>query len=168
SETQPTALIVVYDPKGRLSTTSGSQAITAAFDRIQRLPEVSGVTPPFDIGKYLPATISHSDKLAVGKVNYGVGYRDLGEATLADLTRATSPLRALGMRMYYGGPVVDYLAAESGLAKYADELGLIVAALLLILLFRSVVSALLPLVNALAGLAAGILALHLLANFFAI
>jgi RND superfamily putative drug exporter len=168
SETQPTALIVVYDSKGRLATTVGRNAINDSFDRIQRLHGVAHVTPPFNIGKYLPATISRSDKLAVGKVSYAVSYSDLGDATLTNLTRATSPVRKLGMRVYYGGPVVDYLAAESGIAKYAEELGLIVAAALLIVLFRSVVSALVPLVNALAGLAAGILALHVLANFFAV
>jgi RND superfamily putative drug exporter len=165
SETQPTALIVFYDPQGRLSTTAGQDAINVAFDRIQRLPGVANVTPPFNIGKYLPATISRTDKLAMGKVTYSVGYRDLADSTISELDNATAPAQKLGMRVYFGGPVVDYLAANSGFAKYADELGLVVAALLLILLFRSFLSALLPLVNALAGLCAGILALHVLANF---
>ncbi len=166
SETQPTALIAVYDPQGRLSTPAGRNALTAAFNRMEHLSGVAHVTPPFNIGKYLPATISRSDKLAVGKVSYEGGYGDLGGDTLAALTKASAPVRALGMRVYYGGPVVDYLAAESGIAKYADELGLVVAAVLLILLFRSVLSALLPLFNALAGLGAVILALHMLANVF--
>jgi len=166
SETQPTALIAVYDPQGRLSTPAGTNVLNAAFGRMSHLPDVAHVTPPFNIGKYLPATISRSDKLAVGKVSYDGGYGDLGGDTLTALTKATAPVRALGMHVYYGGPVVDYLAAESGLSKYADELGLVVAAVLLILLFRSVLSALLPLFNALAGLGAGILALHMLANVF--
>src|SRR6476659_3846888 len=85
SETQPTALIVFYDPQGRLSTTAGQDAINVAFDRIQRLPGVANVTPPFNIGKYLPATISRTDKLAMGKVTYSVGYRDLADSTISEL-----------------------------------------------------------------------------------
>src|SRR5579859_5371068 len=57
SETQPTALIAVYDPQGRLSTTTGRNALTAAFNGMQHLDGVAHVTPPFNIGKYLPATI---------------------------------------------------------------------------------------------------------------
>jgi RND superfamily putative drug exporter len=179
SETAPTAFVVFYAPDGGITGAEQANAIAASVENIGHLPEVEQAQPPLDpkdvreafereVIRLVPPTVSRTGKLGLGRVSYSVTFRDLADGTLDDLEAAVRPAHRAGLEVVFGGPVIDYLEADSGISRYAEELGLVVAGLLLILLFRSVLSAAMPLVNAIAGLGAGILALRLLANVFTI
>ena len=136
-ENLPSAEVVFEKSSGALPT-----PVARAAAAIQKLPQVASVSPP---------RISSSGRIALLTVTYKVQIADLSGTTIDRLERATAPARASGITVAYGGAVVDYIQQKTAPANHSDEIGLLVAVVILLFVFGTVVAAALPLTTALIG-----------------
>lgn len=134
----PNAQVVLHAKRGTTPPTVLEE--TAAS--LGRLEDVRSVAPP---------QVSKDGTIAVLNVVYRVPFADLPKNTLTRLEQATSPARAAGVSVDYGGPVVDLLAQQSSASDHADEIGLAFAVVTLLFVFGTVVAAALPLTTAVIG-----------------
>ncbi len=144
------ARVVVHDDSAVPAT------ILADLDeRLQAMPHVVTVLDP---------VVSADQRTAVVTVTYDVKvtHRDL-MGNLEPLEDAVAPLQEAGLQVEFNGEVPDTAAAP--MRGYGEIIGLVAALFILVLAFGSIVAAGLPILTALAGLAAGAGGLTLLAGF---
>ena len=149
SENLPTAQVVFEKSSGALPTPV-AQAATA----IKKLPQVKSVSAP---------QISTSGRTGLLTVTYSVEIADLSTSTIDRLESATAPARAAGIKVVYGGPVVDYVQQQTAPTNHSDEIGLLVAVVILLFVFGTVIAAVLPLTTALIGVGIATMILTILA-----
>ncbi|MFF3601458.1 MMPL family transporter [Kitasatospora indigofera] len=133
-------------------------AIEAAVGGLGRLPDVLTVTDPLTT----PGALSANGSTGIVTVHFTGNPAGFGPAYLARLDDAVGPLRADRLTVEYGAPL-GQLAAPRAADRASEAIGLAVAVLVLLLGFGSVAATGLPLLTAVAGLAAGLSALGLLA-----
>jgi RND superfamily putative drug exporter len=147
-----TAQVVVHDR-------TGAELVATDLDglvqRLHALPHVSDVSAP---------RLSADGDTALLDVAYDVPTTDpdvMGEAGTGALDRALAPERAAGLQTELGGELPATAGQE--MRGTGEMAGVVVALVLLVLAFGSVVAAGLPLVIALTGLAVGSAGVTLLA-----
>jgi RND superfamily putative drug exporter len=131
--------------------------LARATGAIRKLPDVASVSSP---------RASENGDIALLTVTYSVESSDIPKDALRVLERATAP--PAGVEVEYGGPVVDLLDSQSSVSDHSDEIGLVVALIIMVVSFGSFVAALLPLAIALCGVAAATSLLDLLASVFTV
>ena len=134
--------VVVHDPSGDPVETA---EIAALADRLTDLPHVLEVFPP---------RVSDDGATVLIQVRYDVPVTD--EAIFGDLTplqEAAEPAVDSGLQVAFGGEVPDSASLAPG--GTGEVVGVVVALLLLVLTFGSVVAAGLPILVALLGLGVG-------------
>ena len=137
------AQVVVHDregdpvPAGRLADLG---------ERLGRLPHVVSVLPP---------RVSDDAATALVVVQYDVPvtHRDL-MGDIAPLEDAVEPVRAAGLQVELGGELPGTVTGE--MKGTGELIGVVAALAILLVMFRSVVAAGLPVVVAVAGLVVGI------------
>lgn len=152
-----TARIVFAAPSGQTVADPANQAaIASVVQAASQAPEVARVIDPFTA-----KSISPDGKYAFAQVSYSVQGTELTEADREALFGTAEAGRAAGLTVEFGG---DALRAnpETGIT---EVLGIVVAALVLIVTLGSLVAAGLPLLTALAGVGVGLAGLLLAANF---
>ncbi|GGV20045.1 membrane protein [Kitasatospora herbaricolor] len=133
-------------------------AVEAAVGGLGRLPDVLSVTDPLGT----PGALSASGSTGIVTVHFGADPAGYGDAYLARLDSAVRPLRADHLTVEYGAPL-GQLTAPKAADRASEAIGLAVAVLVLLVGFGSVAATGLPLLTAVAGLAAGLGGLGLLA-----
>ena len=149
---------------------SASDPLSA--DLVEQLQKVSGTLPPFQaelaeaLAAGLPPTVSSDGRVAAITVTYGADLETLLDryppsseeaATAYDnpysqLQRVLDESTPPGVRAYIGGPVADlWNQPVSFWSSHADEVGLAIGAVLLLLAFGSLFGMLIPIVTALFG-----------------
>jgi RND superfamily putative drug exporter len=153
------ALVVFEAPDG-ITSSSAQPAISQSVTALGKIPHVSSVTNPF--GPLGGAFISKDGQIAAVTVQFDEKAQDLPKDVFDSLEAATAPATQAGVKVAYGGAVVDY--ADQPPSGNADLIGLLAAVVILLFAFGSVVAMGLPILTALFGLAIGISLVHVVAS----
>ncbi len=153
------ASVVFQATTGSLGDTGNAQAIGATQANLEKLPGATSMAGPATpaVGA---AFVSGDGKIGYAVVQYDEQPQQLGKDAFDALEAAAEPAEAAGLRVEFGGPVVDY-GNEVG-ADDTELIGLLVAVLVLLFAFGSVVAMGLPIGTALFGLGFGLSLISLL------
>jgi RND superfamily putative drug exporter len=135
-------------------------ALAATQARLAKLPHVTQVIGPATPGLG-SAFVSPDARIAYAAIQYDANAARLPSDTVDRLRAAATPAAQAGLRVEFGGAVVDVF---SGLTTGGTEVvGLLAAVVILLLAFGSLVAMGLPIGTALFGLAVGLSLVFLLA-----
>ncbi len=151
------AQVVFHATDGTLSDSGNAAAMASALDAIDSLDHV--VVPPPS------ATLqtSANDTIALATVRYDADSHSLPGDTYAQLKSAVAPAVDAGLQVEFGGEIPS--AAERMPPSSAEGVGLLVAMVILLLAFGSVIAMGLPIGTALFGLGAGAATITFLSAF---
>lgn len=136
--------------------TAGSHpaAVGEAINNLRHLPQVAGVSDPFQTG-----AVSPDKHVALVTVTYTVPAEKVDSRTVDDLSPAVAAARADGVQVEFGGAVYPHHKNTS-----AEVIGLIAALVILVLTFGSFVAGGLPILTALVGVAISMMGITVLAS----
>jgi RND superfamily putative drug exporter len=144
------AQVVFSVPVGQtLTSASARQAVEATVAELKKLPQVEGVTDPYQEG-----TVSPNGRIAYANVAYPVAVANVTPHAVSALLASGGPAKAAGITVNFGGQV-----AQAPTKSDTEIVGIIIAFLVLLIGFGSVIAGLLPLFSAIAGVAVTNLAL---------
>jgi RND superfamily putative drug exporter len=157
-----TASVVFQAKNGTLSDPAAQAAIAQteanlAPGRSPHVTQVLGPTTPV-AG---PAFVSKDGTIGYVRVQYDESATSLPPETVKQLEAGAAPAGQAGLRVEFGGPVVDYLSRDEG--GDADVIGLFFAVIILLIAFGSVVAMSVPIGTALFGLAIALSIISLIA-----
>ncbi|ADD45370.1 MMPL family transporter [Stackebrandtia nassauensis] len=144
------AQLVLVVPEGeKVDTADNRAAVASAVKRIKRLDQVAAAADPF--GKDVSGAVSRDGRAALIAVPLDVDLAGVTAATRSDLEDVAADLAedaGPGAKVYSGGAAfsnpVPTLSPTEGI-------GLVVALLVLLLMFRSVIASVMPLLTAVLG-----------------
>ncbi|HEY1829753.1 MAG TPA: MMPL family transporter [Acidimicrobiales bacterium] len=138
--------------------------IDALVHRLDRSPDVVGVTGPFSAqGSHQIATGGH---IAFAVVQFNTVSADLPSSAVHDVINASEAVAGPGLQVALGGnPISSVITAAPG---PSEGIGMSAAILIMLLTFGSVVAMGLPIITALFGLGVGIAALELLSHLLVV
>jgi RND superfamily putative drug exporter len=116
---------------------------------LKKLPQVVGVTDPFQTG-----TVSKDGRIAYAIVAYPVPVANVTSDAQSALLASGGPAKTAGIAVNFGGQV-----AQAQTKTDTELVGILIAFLVLLFGFGSVIAGLLPLISAIAGVAVTNLAL---------
>ena len=152
------AQVVFSVPAPRtLNDAADRQAVEATLAELRKLPQVVGVTDPYAKGSVSSAsqdTVSQNGRIAYAVVAYPVAVADVTARAQTALLDSGGPAKAAGITVNFGGQV-----AQANTTSDTEVIGLLIAFLVLLIGFGSVLAGILPLLSALAGVALTDLAL---------
>ncbi len=148
--------IVVAAPDGRTVTdAAGQTAIAAITAEAGLLPDVAAVLDPAQTGQ-----ISQDGSVAVVRVQFTKPIDELATSTKADFNAIGAAVVDQGFTVAHGGDIANGEPAVGG----TEGIGVLVAALVLMLTFGSLVAAGMTLLTALIGLGVGVAGLYSLSG----
>jgi putative drug exporter of the RND superfamily len=155
-----TARIVFAAPKGHTLAEPQYQSVIApALAAAEKVPQV--LTP----SKPLSTPVLSKDKtIGFADLQYAVPVDKLSDAARAGLDKIAAPARKAGLTVAFSGGVT----ATSKGGSSTEVLGVLIAAVILMVTFGSVVAAGLPLFTALIGVGIGLLGIQLLSGFISL
>jgi len=142
------AEIVVQDAHGANLKAADGPLIEKVVNRLNDVKGVEQALSPY--GKYATAAVSQSGSTVIIAVQFSDPAEKVTDAELAAVKAATAPLRDAGLTVEYGGQV--YQQVNVGVS-WTEALGVLFAAVVLIVTFGSVLAAGLPLLSAMIALA---------------
>jgi RND superfamily putative drug exporter len=164
----PTATVVFHDTDGKVTDAAAATAITDSVTAIGKLDHVAGATDPTQ-APFSTSNVSSDGTIAYSTVAYDVQMSDLDKEDLDDLEAATDPATKAGLQVEFGGGIVDLFDPPNpGVSEYADEIGLLLALVILVISFGAVVAAGMPIGVALAALCTSAGVLSIFEHFFTI
>jgi RND superfamily putative drug exporter len=150
--------VVIAAPEGAtLTDPSVMDGVDATFARIAEVDGVTAASPPAESGAVAPG-----GTVAFGEVRYAAASGDVEAATLDGVESAVQVAREAGLTVEFGGDVIPG-QAEHG--SSSEVIGLIVAVVVLLVSFGSVLAMGLPLLTALIGLGVGLMGISLMSAF---
>ena len=149
---------VVFTASGDATLAGPDQqaAVRATIGALRKAPQVTAVADPYEA-----KTIAPDGKTAYASVDYAVVATDVDAAAREALLAAGHTARQAGLGVEYSGEVTEQEEAGSG----AEALGLVVAAIVLLITFGSLVAAGLPVLTALIGVGIGLLGIQITTGF---
>jgi RND superfamily putative drug exporter len=143
-----TGRIVFAAPDGQtLADPAYQQAISTVLSETKTLPGVTNVADPKTSG-----TISPNQQVAFATVSFKGQITEIPEATQAQIATIADANKVDGLRIELGGGAV----AQAPAIGSTEGLGVIVALVVLIITFGSIVAAGLPMLTALIGVGTGL------------
>lgn len=152
-----TARVVFVAAEATLATPSAKAAIQTAVKNLSELPNVRAVADPF-----ASRAVSSDGRTAFATVSYTVKASDLESADRHALFDAGRSAESAGLTVEFGGDAVTASPAQSA----TEGIGVIVAALVLVITFGALVAAGLPLLTAIISVGAGMLGIQIASGFF--
>lgn len=139
------ARIVFVAPDGQKVTAGANKKAITDFVReaTGSSPQVSGAVSPFTAD-----TVSDDGSTAYATVSYKVASSDLTDASKTSLEHAIDDARDAGLTVEAGG---DVLAAQTEAGGSSEVIGIVLAAVVLLITFGSLAAAGLPLLTAILG-----------------
>ena len=148
---------VVFIGDGQKVTATGPKAaVGAAVARIGKLPGVTSVTDPYGGG-----TVSADGSTAYATVTYRVTANEITSADQERLFEAGRSAESAGVRVEFGGDAAQERAEQGA----TEGLGVLIAAVVLIVTFGSLLAAGLPLLTAIIGVVLGMLGISIASGF---
>ncbi len=135
-----------------------SSELAAAADRVARLPHVLAVSDPL-----ATVTTSKDGRTAYATVRFDVLPKSLGPSYVTAVDRAVAGVRAAGVEVDYGG-VLGQAARPRASEVGSEVIGVLVAIVVLLAGFGSVLAAGLPILTALVGVGTGVGVLGIVAS----
>jgi RND superfamily putative drug exporter len=132
------------------------KAVSAVLTGIASVPQVAGVVDPFSVG-----AVSGDSRVALTQVTYEVDSSHVTAQSRTALAAVMERGRAAGLTVEASG---DALAAPVTIGG-AEVVGVAIAAVILLITFRSVIMAGLPLITALIGTGIGMAGILILTGF---
>ncbi|GAA2534765.1 MMPL family transporter [Winogradskya humida] len=150
---------VVFTVGGDATLTGATQkaAIEKAVAALKAAPQVAAVADPYE-----SKTVSQDGRTAYATVTYTVAAPDLTDAARDGLTAAGNTAESAGIEVEYGGDAT-LAATEAGAT---EVLGVVVAAVVLVITFGALVAAGLPLLTAIIGIGVGMAGIQIATGFF--
>ena len=145
------ATVVFHDPAG-IDRPEAKAAIGAYLDDVRALPRVASVSSPVDSA----AQIAADRSVAFAAVDFTPEGDVPLETAAAAMAEKAAALEQAGVEVAFGGDLFQEVEIPA-----SEVVGLLAAAVILLIAFGSVVAMGLPIVTALAGVAASIAALGL-------
>ncbi|GAB2572962.1 MMPL family transporter [Streptomyces capparidis] len=153
------ARIVFAAPDGQEVTAGGNRAaVEEAVDEVARGPQVAAAVSPFQ-GK----GVSEDGSTAYASVTYRVAADDLSDAAKDTLRDAVERARDAGLTVEVGG---DAMASETSAGGAAEAIGIVIAAVVLLITFGSLAAAGLPLLTAVLGVGVSMASIIALGSTF--
>ncbi len=153
---QGSALVVLAAADG--TTLAGQRGdVAGVLDEVGTLEHVASVADPFGAG-----TVSDDGRIGYAVLTLDVPEREMGKPAFAVLADAVSGMAADGLRVELGGDAVFLNAPEENSSHTA--VGLLVALMVLLVVFGTLVAAVLPIALSLVSVGAGIGGITLLAG----
>jgi putative drug exporter of the RND superfamily len=150
-----TALVVFEAPDGTLAERRAQ--VAGVLSEVDALDHVASVADPFEAG-----TVSEDGRIGYAVLTLDVPEREMGKPAFTALADAVSGSGVAGLRVELGGDAV-FLNAEGGDSGHVG-IGLLVALLVLLVVFGTVVSAVIPIGLSIVAVGAGIGGITLLAS----
>ncbi|MCB1026915.1 MAG: MMPL family transporter, partial [Microthrixaceae bacterium] len=145
-----TAMVVFHVDDGSVADEPAAAGIASTVGELRALDHVLGVTDPLAS----PMSISSDDTTAFASVQFDGSTAELGREALDALVDTAAPAEAAGVQVEFGGELPTVLKERS--TGPAEMIGIVAALLILLVTFRSVYSAVLPLGVAVVGLLVGL------------
>ncbi len=146
----------MFDAEQGLDNPQVQPAIQSSIAALGKLPHVASV------GSLITARKEpYAGKIGLVTVQYDTQAQAVGLDAYEQLQQATAPAAKAGVRLAYGGAVVDY--SNRAPQGNADLIGILAAIVILLFAFGSVVAMGLPILTALFGLGVGIALIHVIA-----
>lgn len=153
-----TARVVFAAADGTTLTAPAEQeAIKEAVEDLAGLPHVRMVADPFE-----SRAVSPDGRTAFATVSYEVKASDLGSAEREALFDAGRTAESAGLAVEFGGDAVTAPPEQSA----TEGIGIIVAALVLLITFGALVAAGLPLLTAIVSVGVGMLGIQIASGYF--
>jgi RND superfamily putative drug exporter len=152
--------LVVFQSDDGIKSPAVERAISESVTGLEKIPNVTTVTDPY--GPIGSAFISKNGQIAVATVQFDTQAQNLPKDVFDQIQQATAPATRAGIKVAYGGEVIDY--ADQPPQGNADLIGLLAAVVILLFAFGSVVAMGLPILTALLGLGIGIAIVHVVAS----
>ena len=157
SSTGVTAQLVFVAPKGERVTDAAHRAvIRETVRKAAKAPQAERAVDPFQA-----KSVSGDGRTALAQVLYPIKRDALEDSSVTALEEIAESARDGGLRAEVGGTIYSTAGMSPGIG---EVIGLVVAVLVLVLTFGSLLAAGLPLLTALIGLATGLLGLLLVSN----
>ncbi|RZT80810.1 RND superfamily putative drug exporter [Micromonospora violae] len=151
-----TGTITVKAPAdGQLGTPQGQAVVQELVQQASALPGVVGAVNPFQVG-----AVSPNGRYALVQVQFATGGDEVTDAQRTAYEQVGAAARAQGWQVAPGGEV---LGGEPEIGS-TEALGVLVAAIVLIITFGSLVAAGMTMLNALIGVGAGMAGLFALSG----
>jgi RND superfamily putative drug exporter len=142
--------VVLHLNEGRLDAPANQPAVNRTVERIAGLDHVTSVSPP----NAAKGSLSADGRTGYLSVTLDVRPRAIDHAFAVSVDDAAAPARAAGIQAVTGGVLAQALDASD--TRTSELLGLAAAAVVLVLAFRGLVAAALPIVTAVGTLSCGI------------
>jgi RND superfamily putative drug exporter len=142
--------IVVHTSAGTVTDPAVKGRLQAMFTQVARLPHVAAVASPYESG----GQISRDGRTAFATVTFDAQASDLPAGAITAVIDTAQAARTPALRVELGGQAISN--AESSGPGPLTAVGLCAAVLVLLVLFGSVMAAAMPILTALAAIAAGI------------
>ncbi|TDC60652.1 MMPL family transporter [Micromonospora sp. KC207] len=131
-------------------------AVQATIATLRKVPQVTTVADPYQAG-----TIAQDGKTAYANVSYAVDATEVNATSRAALLAAGDTARHAGLGVEYSGEVTEQAEADNA----TEALGILVAAVVLLITFGSLIAAGLPVLTAVIGVAIGMLGIETTTGF---
>ena len=152
-----TARVVFAVPDGqRLTDAAHHAAVETAVAELKHLPQVASVSDPFATD-----AVSRDGTVGLAQATYRVQSAELSDQARTALTAVVDSARAHGLTVEVGGDVLQ-IKPEQGAG---EAIGVVVAAVVLVITFGSLVAAGLPLLSALLGIGISVAAITAASGF---
>ncbi|MFE9643325.1 MMPL family transporter [Streptomyces sp. NPDC006365] len=150
-------IVFVAERGQQVTSAAGRSAIGELVEAVADGPQVADAAGPFDAN-----AVSKDKSTAYATVTYKVAGDDLTDASKTDLTKAVEQARDAGLTVEVGGSALETEAAQG----VGEVLGVLVAAVVLLITFGSLAAAGLPLLTALLGVSISLAAITALSSAF--
>jgi len=151
-------LVVFNSTSGTLS--SHSTQVEDSVTNLGNLPHVVSASNPLSSTN---PTVSSDGTIGYSTVQFNVQPATLGDSYVDQLDNATAPARGASIQVEYGGGL-DQLTRPKTKDLQSEAIGFGVALIVLLLIFGSVIGAILPLLTALISVLAGLSILGIFAG----
>ena len=134
--------------------------VTSALAPVARAPHVTSVTSPYQAH----GQISANGHVAFAVVQFGVPSSQISNGEALTLMNEARSMSGRGVNFYLGGDVVDL--AETPYGGPTEGVGVLAAAIVLLIAFGSLLAMGLPVLTAVLGIGAGLSLIALLGHVF--
>ncbi|WP_282085240.1 MMPL family transporter [Streptomyces tendae] len=148
-------VVFVAEDGQRVTSTANRSAIDTLVDEVADGPQVAEATSPFDA-----RAVSEDGSTAYATITYKTTADDLSEAGKEALTEAVEQARDTGLTVEVGGSALETEPAQG----IGEVLGILVAAVVLLITFGSLAAAGLPLLTAVLGVGISLAAITALGS----
>ena len=153
-------LTLAIRSNGPIGSPAVRARITSALVPFARAPHVTSVTSPYQAA----GQISAHGHVAFAVIQFGVPSTKISNGEALALMHDARSMSGRGVHFYLGGDVVDL--AETPYGGPSDGVGILAAAIVLLIAFGSLLAMGLPVLTAVLGIGAGLSLIALLGHVF--